>query len=255
MMNNQPVGVPAQDLPPNLAKVGITQRLNERIPFDLSFRDEQGQTVRLGDYFHANKPVILSLVYYECPMLCTETLNGLSSALRIMSLKLGQDYQVVTVSFDPNEKPDLALAKKNAYLRRYGHPGGQAGWHFLVGDEPNIHALTEAAGFHYLFDQQTRQFVHAAGIMVLTPEGRIAQYYYGVDYSPKDLRLGLVEASQNRIGTFVDQVLLYCYHYDPRTGRYGAVIINVLKLAGAATVLLLGGFLGLMFRLEKKRGR
>jgi protein SCO1/2 len=251
-MGKAPVGVPAQDLPPGLRQVGFEQKLGAQVPLDLTFRNEFGQAVRLGNYFNQNRPVILSLVYYECPMLCTEVLNGLSSSLRILKFDLGKQYDVVTVSFDPKETPELAAAKKRAYLQRYGHPDAQNGWHFLVGDEPNIHALTEAAGFHYQWDPEVQQFAHATGIMILTPDGHIAQYYYGVDYSPKDLRLGLVQASQNRIGSVVDKVLLYCYHYDPRTGRYGAVISNILKAAGVATILILGSFLVFLFKHEPR---
>jgi protein SCO1/2 len=251
-MGKAPVGVPAQDLPPGLRAVGFEQKLGAQIPLDLKFRNEFGQTVRLGDYFNQNKPVILSLVYYECPMLCTEVLNGLSSSLRILKFDLGKQYDVVTVSFDPKETPELAAAKKRAYLQRYGHPDAQNGWHFLVGDEPSIHALTGAVGFHYQWDPEVQQFAHATGIIVLTPDGHIAQYYYGVDYSPKDLRLGLVQASQNHIGTVVDKVLLYCYHYDPRTGKYGAVISNILKAAGVATILILGSFLVFLFKHEPR---
>jgi protein SCO1/2 len=247
-MTSGPVGVPAQDLPPSLANVRFDQKLDAQVPLDAVFRNEFDQPVHLGDYFNQGKPVILSLVYFDCPMLCTEVLNGLSSSLRILQFDLGKQYDVLTVSFDPREKPDLAAAKKRAYLQRYGRPDAQNGWHFLTGDEANIHKLTNAVGFQYAWDAKTQQFAHAAGIMVLTPEGRVSQYYYGVEYSPKDLRLGLVQASQNRIGTVVDQVLLYCYHYDPRTGRYGAVIANILKVAGAATLLILGSFLVILFR-------
>jgi protein SCO1/2 len=247
-MTTGPVGVPAQDLPPDLANVRFDQKLNAQVPLDATFRNEFDQPVRLGDYFNHGRPVILSLVYYDCPMLCTEVLNGLASSLRILKFDLGKQYDVLTVSFDPREKPDLAAAKKRAYLQRYGRPDAQNGWHFLVGDEPNIHALTDAVGFHYQWDPKSQQFAHAAGIMVLTPDGRVSQYYYGVEYSPKDLRLGLVQASENQIGTVVDQVLLYCYHYDPRTGKYGAVITNILKVAGAATILIFGSFLVILFR-------
>jgi protein SCO1/2 len=251
-MGSGPMGVPAQDLPPNLGNVSFEQRLNAQVPLNAVFRNEFGETVRLGDYFNQGKPVVLVLVYYECPMLCTEVLNGLASTLRIMKLDLGKQYDVVTVSFDPKDTPELARAKKRAYLQRYGHPDAQNGWHFLVGDEADIHAVTDAVGFHYQWDPRLQQFAHATGIMVLTPEGHVSQYYYGVEYSPKDLRLGLVEASQNRIGTVVDQVLLYCYHYDPRTGRYGAVITNILKVAGIATILILGSVLVLLWKHEPR---
>ncbi len=240
--------------PAILDQVGIKQRLNQQIPLDATFRDESGRTVRLGDYF-GQKPVILALVYYECPMLCTQTLNGLVSALSVLNFDVGNQFEVVTVSFNPKETPKLAAEKKRTYLTRYARPGAEQGWHFLTGDQPSIDALTKAVGFHYAWDPQAQQFAHATAIMVLTPEGRLAQYYYVVEYSPKDLRLGLVEASQKKIGNAVDELLLYCYHYDPTTGKYGAVVTNVLRLAGVITILVLGGFLLLMFRREPGRGK
>ena len=243
--------ISAQTLPPDLGNVSIEQKLNAQVPLDLPFRDEFGQTVKLGDYFVPGRPVILALVYYDCPMLCTEVLNGLASSLRILKFDPGKEYQVLSVSFDPKEKPELALAKKTAYIRRLSRSGAQNGWHFLTGDEPSIKALTEAVGFHYAWDPRMQQYAHATSIEILTPQGKIAQYYYGIEYSPKDLRLGLVEASQNKIGTVVDQLLLFCYHYDPRTGRYGAIVTRILRIAGAATILILGGFLLLMFRRER----
>ncbi len=238
--------------PDILQKVGIEQRLNHQVPLDTQFRDESGKTVRLGDYF-GQKPVILALVYYECPMLCTQTLNGLVSALSVLKFDVGNQFQVVTLSFNPKETPKLAAEKKRTYLARYGRPGAEQGWHFLTGTETSIHALTDAVGFHYAWDPELQQFAHATAIMVLTPEGKLAQYYYGVEYSPKDLRLGLVEASQKQIGSVVDQVLLYCYHYDPTVGKYGAVVTNMLRIAGVVTILLVGGFLLLMFRGEPGR--
>lgn len=248
-----PSSIPAQTLPPQLGAVNFEQKLDAQIPLDATFQNEFGQTVKLNDFFHQGRPVILNLVYYECPMLCTEVLNGLSSTMRTMKFDLGREYDVLTISFDAREKPELAAAKKRAYLQRYGRPDAQNYWHFLTGDENNIRALTDAVGFHFQWDPKMQQYAHAAGIMVLTPEGRVSKYFYGVDYSPKDLRLGLVDASQNRIGSVVDQVLLYCYHYDPRTGKYGAVITRVLQLAGGATVLILGTFLVIMFRHEPKK--
>ncbi len=242
-------------LPPELKNVGIDQKLNAQVPLEATFRDEFGRTVKLGDYFHPGKPVILSLVYYDCPMLCTQVLNSLSSTLRLLTLQMDKDYEVVTVSFDPKETPELAAAKKRAYLERYGRAGGENGWHFLTGDEANIHALTEAVGFHYQWDPRLQQYAHATAIMVVTPQGRLAQYYYGVEYSPKDLRLGLVQASDNKIGTVVDQVLLYCYHYDPRTGRYGAIVANILKLAGGVTILIVGSMLIFLYKHEPRTAK
>jgi protein SCO1 len=238
---------PANVRPPGLKNVGIEQHLNEQIPPGLTFRDETGKAVRLGDYF-GKKPMVLNLVYYQCPMLCGEVLSGLESALRVLKFDVGKEFDVLTVSFDPKETPEIASEKKAEYLKRYGRPGAAAGWHFLTGPPASIDALTKAAGFQYQYDPKSGQFAHATAIMVLTPEGKIAQYYYGIEYAPKDLRLGLIQASENKIGTVVDQVLLYCYHYDPDTGKYGAIISRVLQLAAGATVLILGTFLVVMFR-------
>ncbi len=239
---------PANVRPPGLKNVGIEQRLNEQIPPSLTFRDETGKAVQLSDYF-GRKPMILNLVYYQCPMLCGEVLSGLESALRVLKFDVGKEFDVLTVSFDPKETPEMATSKKAEYLKRYGRTGAAAGWHFLTGPAASIDALTKAAGFQYQYDPKTGQFAHATAIMVLTPEGRIAQYYYGVEFAPKDLRLGLIQASENKIGTVVDQVLLYCYHYDPDTGKYGAIVSRVLQVAAGATVLILGTFLVVMFRM------
>ena len=232
-----------------LQKVSFDQKLGAQLPLDLKFRDEYGNTVTLGQYF-GRKPVILSLGYYQCPMLCTQVLNGMVSSFLPLSFDVGKEFDVVTVSFDPRETPQMAAAKKETYLKRYGRPSAWQGWHFLTGERASIDALTEAVGFHYAFDPQLNQFAHASGIMVITPEGKVAQYYYGIEYSTRDLRLGLIQASQNKLGTLVDEVLLYCYHYDPAKGRYGAVAMNLMRLGGAATVLLLGGFMIAMFRRD-----
>jgi protein SCO1/2 len=239
---------PANVRPPGLKNVGIEQNLNQQIPLALSFHDETGKAVQLGDYF-GKKPMILNLVYYQCPMLCGEVLSGLESALRVLKFDVGKEFGVLTISFDPRETPEMAAAKKAEYLKRYGRPGAAEGWHFLTGPSASIDALTRAAGFQYQYDPKSGQFAHATAIMVLTPEGKIAQYYYGVEFAPKDLRLGLIQASESKIGTVVDQVLLYCYHYDPDTGKYGAIISRVLQLAAGATILILGTFLVVMFRL------
>ncbi len=240
---------PANQRPPGLANVGIEQHLDQQIQPDLTFRDESGKTVRLGDYF-GKRPMILNLVYYNCPMLCGEVLSGLTSTLRVLRFDLGREFEVITVSFDPRETPQIAAEKKKQYLERYGRKGAEQGWHFLTGQQDAITALTKSAGFQYEYDAKTNQFAHTTAIMVLTPKGKIAQYYYGVEYAPKDLRLGLIEASQNKIGNLVDQVLLYCYHYDPATGKYGAVIMTVVRLAGLATILSLGAFIAIMFRRD-----
>ncbi len=238
---------PANIRPPGLKNVGIQQNLNGQIPGDLVFKDETGKTVRIGDYF-GQKPMILSLVYYKCPMLCGEVLAGLSSALKVLKFNVGDQFNVLTVSFDPKDTPEIGAAKKAEYMERYGRPGAAQGWHFLTGPQSSIDALTKAAGFQYQYDPKTEQFAHSTAIMILTPEGKIAQYYYGVEYAPKDLRLGLIQASQHKIGTVVDEVLLYCYHYDPNTGRYGAVISRILKLSAAATILILGLFMFVLIR-------
>jgi protein SCO1 len=237
--------------PPGLEGVGIDQRLNELVPLNLTFKDEQGKTVRLGEYFHDGRPVILNLVYYQCPMLCTEVLNGLTAALKVIHFEPGKQFEVVTLSIDPRETPQLAANKKEMYLKRLGNPDAAKGWHFLTGEQTQIAALADAAGWHYRYDPKLDQFAHAAGIVLITPEGKIAQYYYGVEYSAKDMRLGIVEASQNKIGSLADEVLLYCYHYDPRTGRYGATITNIIRIAGLLTVIVLGSAIVLLFRNEK----
>ena len=238
---------PASVKPAGLENVGINQRLEQQIPLDLSFRDETGKTVQLGDYI-GKKPVILNFVYYRCPMLCPELLIGIESSLKVLKFNIGKEFDVVTVSFDPNDTPQLAAAKKADILKRYNRPGSENGWHFLTGSAQSITALAEAAGFHYQFDKKTGQFAHATAIMVLTSEGKISQYFYGVDFSPKDLRLSLIQASDNKIGTVADAVLLYCFHYDPATGKYSVLIGRVIQLGGGLTVLLLGGMLLLLFK-------
>ncbi|MEX0881157.1 MAG: SCO family protein [Thermoanaerobaculia bacterium] len=255
----QPMGPPpggiirADETPALLKEIGIDQRLNAQIPLDLAFRDETGRPVRLGDAF-GKRPVILALVYYNCPMLCTQVLNGLVGALNVMSLEAGKDFDVVAVSFDPRETPAQASAKKDAYLTRYKHPASGAGWHFFTGDAAAIGALTKAVGFRYRYDEQREQFAHASAIYVATPDGRLARYYYGIEYAPRDLRLGLVEASAGRIGTPVDQVLLYCFHYDPASGKYGAVVINIVRLAGGATLAALALGIWVMSRRRSRGG-
>jgi len=243
---------PPGQRPPMLQGVGIEQRLDEPIPAGLSFRDETGKPVRLGDYF-GKRPLILNLVYYQCPMLCGEVLSGLTSAMGLVNFNLGKDFDVITVSIDPRETPEMAAAKKATFLQRYHRAGAAQGWHFLTGDEPNIQALAKAAGWGYEFDAASGQYAHATAILVLTPEGKISRYLYGVEFPPKDLRLALVEASQSKIGGVVDQVLLYCYHYDPATGKYGAVIVNIMRLAGVVTMLILGVFMFVMFRQPATR--
>jgi len=243
---------PRPATPGVLQEIGFDQRLGESVPLDLAFSDETGRSVKLSDYF-GKKPVVLSLVYYECPMLCTISLNGLAGALEVLSFVPGQEFEVVTVSFDPKETPELAAAKKKAYMARYKRPEAHAGWHFLTGPSESVEALTRAVGFRYVWDAATRQFAHPAGLLVLTPEGKISHYLFGVEYAPKDLRLALVAAAGGKIGNAADQLLLYCYQYDPQTGRYSASILNLVRLAGAATVLGLGAFILTATRRRRPR--
>jgi protein SCO1/2 len=242
------------NLPKGLEGVGIDQKLDQQLPLNVQFRDEAGRTVPLGSFFHG-KPVLLAPVYYRCPMLCTQILSGMVSALKAVSFDPGRDFEVVAFSFDPKDTPEIAGAKKDNYLKRYGRPNTANGFHFLTGDEANIKALTEAIGFHYRYDPTTDQFAHASGLMLATPEGRLSRYFYGVEYSPRDLRLGLVEASAHKIGTPVDAVLLFCFHYDPATGKYGAVAMNSLRTAGGVFALVCGAFLFVAWRRDARRGR
>jgi protein SCO1/2 len=242
-------------LPAPLRGVGFDQHLNEQVPPDLVFQDETGRTVKLGDYF-GGKPVILVLAYYRCPQLCGEVLNGLGQALLELPFDVGSAFTIVTVSFDPREKPDLAAAKKQHYLARYGRPGAADGWHWLTGNQDAITRLTRAVGFCYRYDEKHDTYAHASGIMVLTPEGKLSRYFYGIRFSPRDLRLGLVEAADGKIGSpVVNAILLYCFHYDPTDGKYGATILNFVRLGGVLTVLALGTFIGLMVRAERRRAR
>lgn len=253
-INSGMMSPPANTRPPRLQNVGIEQHLDAQVPPDLIFRDEAGKTVKLGDYF-GRKPLILNLVYYNCTMLCGESLAGLASAMRLVKFDVGNEFDVVTVSFDPRETPEMAAAKKIDYVKRYGRPSATAGWHFLTGPAESINALTKTVGFQYQYDEKSQQYAHATAIMVLTPQGRISRYFYGVDFPPKDLRMGLVEASQGKIGNAVDAVLLYCYHYDPEAGKYGAIVGNILRLAAGATVLFLGGMLLILWRLDRAATR
>jgi len=247
-----PESPPIETRPPALRDVGLDQRTGDRIPLDLVFRDESGKTVTLSEYF-GSQAVILTLNYYECPMLCTLELKGLTSALRTMSLQPDRDFRIVTVSINPKETPALAAKVKLLHVRDYGRPGAAAGWHFLTGDLSSIRRLADAVGFRYSLDEETGQYAHAAGIMVLTPDGRLSRYFYGVEFAPRDLRWGLVESSAGRIGSLVDQVLLFCYHYDPATGRYGVAALTTMRLFGAATALALAGGVAFALWREKRR--
>jgi protein SCO1 len=240
---------------PIFDQVGIEQKLNSQIPLDLTFTDENGQPVQLRKYF-GSKPVILTLVYYQCPMLCSQVLNGMTGALNgITRFNIGRDFDIVTVSFDPRDKSGDARATKKRLLSRYRRPGSAEGWHFLTGKEDQIKALASSVGFRYAWDPEIQQFAHASSIMLLTSEGKVAQYYFGIEYAPRDIQLGLVETSQGKIGNVVDQFILYCYHYDPARGKYGAIVFNIMRVSALATVLVLGGFVIVMFRRDSLAAR
>jgi protein SCO1 len=244
-------------LPQVLQKVGVTQHLNEQLPLDAAFVDETGKPVRLRDYF-GKRPAILSLVYYNCPMLCSEEMDGLTSALEMVKLTPGKDFDVILISIDPSETPDLAAKRKAFYLKRYGRPDTASGWHYLTGQRPAIDAVSNAVGFGYVRvpgpDGRLSQFAHASAIEIVTTSGKLAQYYLGVEYSPKDMLLGLIEASGNKIGSPVANILTYCYHYDPQKNKHSLVIVRVVQLGGMVTVASLGGFMFLMFRRDYKLG-
>lgn len=241
-------GNPSTGLPPALQDVRIDQKLDQQLPLDLVFRDENGQEVKLGQYF-GHKPVVLAFVYYDCPMLCTQVLNGMVTSFRVLPFQMGKEFDVVTISFDPRETPELAQKKKKIYvdyLPEKMRAGATNGWHFLTGDQANIEKITDAAGFRYRWDEKTQQFAHASAVMVTTPHGKLSRYYYGIEYPARDLRLGLIESSANKIGSPVDQLLLYCYHYDPATGKYGAVVMNIMRVAGVITLLGIAAMLLLL---------
>jgi len=233
-------------------EVGIDQKLDHQIPLELTFRDDLGKTVTLQKYFHS-RPVIISLVYYNCPMLCTQVLNGMVETFRTLNFTAGKEFDVITVSIDPGESFELAAEKKEQYIEAYDRAGTGDGWHFLTGEQESIARLADAVGFRYVYDEQTGQFAHASGIMVATPEGKLARYLYGIEYGAKDLRFSLMEASQNRIGSPVDKLLLLCYHYDPMTGKYGVLVATLLRIGGALAVLALGGFMFRSFRRDRQK--
>jgi protein SCO1 len=244
-------GDPASARPGLLSAIHIDQHLDRQLPLDLPFVDDTGKNVRLGDYF-GKRPVVMALAYYECPMLCTQVLNGLVSALSVMNFEPGREFDVVVVSFNPREGPGLASQKKASYLERYGRPQTAGGWHFLTGEQSSIDALTDALGFRYAYDDTIKQFAHGAAIEVLTPKGHISKYFYGIEFSARDLRLGLIEASDERIGTPVDDFLLFCYHYDPATGKYGASVLRLVRLGGILTVLAFLSFLTISLRRDRR---
>ena len=241
-------------LPDALKTTGIEQKLGEQLPMDTEVTTEDGRQVKLGSLFESGRPVVLALVYYECPMLCNEVLNGLTGSLKGISIDAGKDFDVIALSFDAreNDKPSLAQNKKAAYMERYGRPGSEKGWHFLTATQPSIDAITKAAGFNYQWDDKSGQFAHAGGVMVVTPQGKMSRYFYGIDYSPRDLKLGLIESADNKVGSAVDQMLLYCYHYDPSTGRYGLAILSVIRLGAVLTLLGMGAMGFVFWRRSKK---
>lgn len=249
----EPTAGVSNGLPDALQTVGIEQRLGESLPIDVKFRNENGKDVALGEFLNSGRPAVLALVYYECPMLCNQVLNGLTGSLKGVSLDPGKDYDVIAISFDAreNEKPGLAANKRQSYIERFGRKGTDGGWHFLTGDQAAIDAVTKAVGFKYEWDEKSNQFAHASGVMIVTPEGRLSHYFYGIDYSPKDVKLGLIEAADKKIGSVADKLLLYCYHYDPSTGKYGFAVLNAMR-TGAIVTLLGMGAMGFVFWRRNK---
>ena len=244
-------GTVSTEVPLQLRDVTFKQRLNELLPLDAAFTDEQGRPVTLGQYF-GTRPVVLAFVYYQCPMLCTQVMNGLSSALKVMPFTAGTDFDVVLISFDPRDTPAIAAEKERAHLEYWSAEQDAPAWHLLSGDEATIRRVTAAAGFTYQWDERTGQFAHVSGVLVATPEGRLSRYFYGVEYSPKELRLALVESGEGRVGSAIDELLLYCFHYDPESGRYGLLVMNLVRLGGVLTILFIGGFILLMRRRESR---
>ncbi|PYR65121.1 MAG: SCO family protein [Acidobacteria bacterium] len=237
---------------PQLEYVSFKQKLNAQLPLATHFRDENGRDVTLGQYFNGTRPVVLAFVYYSCPMLCTQIMNGVSRAIKVLPFTPGQDFDIVFISFDPRDKPETAAAKKTALLNYWSAQNQSGAWHFLTGEEPEIRRVTSTAGFFYMWDERSQQYAHMSGVLVLTPDGRLSRYFYGVEYSPKELRLALVESGQGHVGSVVDELLLYCYHYDPSQGRYGVIVMNLVRLGGVLTVLAIGGFILAMRRQERQ---
>jgi protein SCO1/2 len=248
---SEPQAKPPQGLDPILTNVGVEQKLNSQVPLEAKFRDENGQPVVLKQYF--DKPVILTLVYYTCPMLCSEVLNGTASSLKPVKFDVGKEFNVVTISIDPKDTPGTAMGKKKMMMARYGRHGADQGWHFLTGDKENIDAVAKAVGWKYAYDPRSGQYAHASAIMLLTPEGKVSRYFYGIEYSAKDIQFGIMDASQNKIGSIADQVVLYCYHYDPATGKYGVAVMRLVRAAGLLTVALICGFVFMAVRREGDR--
>jgi protein SCO1/2 len=234
-------------------EVDFEQRLDAQLPLDATFHDESGRTVQLGEYFHHDKPVVLALVYYECPMLCTQVLNGMVTSLKVLRYSAGHDFDVVAISFNPKEGPGLAHAKKQAYVDDYGRPGSETGFHFLTGDPPSIERVTNAVGFKYKYDPRILQYAHAAGITLLTPEGRVSRYFYGIEFAPRDVQFGLMDASKLKIGTLTEKITFLCYHYDPTTGKYGLIVTRLLQAGGILTLAAMGAFWFVMLRRERRK--
>jgi len=245
-------GVDSQTMPKPLREIGFDQNIGQQLPLDAPFVDDEGKSVTLGSYY-GQKPVLLAFVYYTCPMLCTQVLNAMTSTVSMLALDAGKDFDLVLISIDARENAEQAAAKKKEFLHRYKRPGAEAGWHFLTGKEADIQRVANAAGFRYAWDEQTQQYAHPTGIIVTTTDGRLARYLFGIEYGPRDLKLALVDASEGKVGSFVDQLLLYCYHYDPMTGRYGIYVMRTLRVAGVATVLLIGTFIVVMVRREQSQ--
>jgi protein SCO1/2 len=244
-------GIVASNVPPQFKDVTFAQRLGQKLPLDVHFTDEAGRSVALGEYF-GSRPVVLAFVYYQCPMLCTQVMNGISSALKVLPFAPGKDFDIVLVSFDPRDTPEAANAKKRAHLDHWAATPTANGWHFLTGTEASIRQVTAAAGFTYQWDAETNQFAHVSGLLVATQDGTLSRYFYGVEYSPRDLRLALIDSGDGKIGSVVDELLLYCFQYDPSHGRYGAVFMNIMRLGGVLTVCFIGGFVLLMRRREMR---
>ena len=245
-------GLPAATLPSALREVGFDQNLNHQLPLETEFTDENGRKVRIGDYF-GERPVVLAFVYYGCPMLCLQSLSSLASTLGVLSEHTGEDFEVVSVSIDPRETPVMAFEKKAHYVGRSGKPSIAKGWHYLTGTESSIQTLTRAAGFRYVWDEDVQQYAHPAGIVIATADGKVSRYLFGIDYGPRDLRLAVLDASEEKIGSPLAKALLYCYHYDLSTGRYSLAIMRIVQLAGAATVFALGTLIFVWTRRERRR--
>jgi protein SCO1/2 len=247
------VETPSGDRPDLIKDVDFSQQLGAQLPLDATFRDENGRTLPLGDYFHHDKPIVLALAYYECPMLCTQVLNSMVTSLKVLRYTAGRDFDVVVISFNPKEGAALAKAKKQAYVDDYGRPGTDAGFHFLTGDAESIERVTNAVGFKYKYDPRIQQYAHAAGITVITPEGKVSRYFYGIEFAPRDVQFGLIDASKMKIGTLAEKVTFLCYHYDPATGKYGLVVTRLIQAGGALTIAAMGAFWFVMLRRERRK--